>query len=102
MRSNWPAGGNSFRDWMKANSNKLAKLEMMRGFAAVYVMAGHLAHHFSLGLGTRADEIIAAPFGYGQEAVMLFFLISGFVIFYSTEKKKPDFKTYFSHRWKRI
>ncbi len=75
---------------------------MMRGFAAVYVMAGHLAHHFSLGLGKRVDEIIAAPFGYGQEAVMLFFLISGFVIFYSTEKKKPDFKTYFSHRWKRI
>jgi peptidoglycan/LPS O-acetylase OafA/YrhL len=81
---------------------KLAKLEMMRGFAALYVMAGYLIHHNSLGFGARVDKWIAEPMRFDQEAVMLFFLISGFVIFYSTEKKRPDFATYLSHRWKRI
>ena len=75
---------------------------MMRGFAALYVMTGHLVHHYSLGLGARVDKWVAEPLRFGQEAVMLFFLISGFVIFYSTEKKRPDFATYFIHRWKRI
>ena len=33
---------------------------------------------------------------------MLFFLISGFVIFFSTARQQPDFATYLSRRWRRI
>lgn len=82
--------------------DKLLKLEMMRGFAALYVMVGHISQHYSLGFGSRLDHLLFTPFRFGQEAVILFFLISGFVIFYSTEKKCPDFATYLSHRWRRI
>lgn len=76
---------------------KLAKLEMMRGFAALYVMAGHLLVHRN-----GENSLAGWPLRFGQEAVMLFFLISGFVIFYSTEKHQPDFASYLSKRWKRI
>lgn len=81
---------------------KLSKLEMMRGLAALYVMFTHLVHSSSLGLGHRLGQLVVLPFHFGQEAVMLFFLISGFVIFFSTEKQQPDFATYLSRRWRRI
>jgi peptidoglycan/LPS O-acetylase OafA/YrhL len=77
---------------------KLEKLEMMRGFAALYVMAGHLFTHRT----ANGISLYSVPFYFGQEAVMLFFLISGFVILLSTEKQQPDFATYLSRRWKRI
>lgn len=74
----------------------------MRGLAALYVMFTHLAQSASQGLGPRMHWLAILPFHFGQEAVMLFFLISGFVIFYSTERQQPDFVTYLSRRWRRI
>jgi len=56
---------------------KLSKLEMMRGLAALYVMFTHLAQSASQGLGPRMHWLAILPFHFGQEAVMLFFLISG-------------------------
>jgi peptidoglycan/LPS O-acetylase OafA/YrhL len=50
---------------------RLSKLEAVRGFAAVYVMLGHIFSDHSI------------LFRFGQEAVILFFLLSGFVIMYS-------------------
>ena len=76
---------------------KLRKIEMMRGLAALYVMAGHLLLRF-FGEGS----LLGLPLRFGQEAVMLFFLISGFVVLYSTEKQRPDFPTYLGRRWLRI
>jgi peptidoglycan/LPS O-acetylase OafA/YrhL len=78
---------------------KLDKLEAIRGFTAVYVIIGH----------TLKKGIVVAGidfsffFKFGQEAVILFFILSGFVIEYSfTKSKDKSFKTYFLKRFLRI
>ena len=66
----------------------------MRGLAALYVAMGH-----ALGNNTS----IAFLFRFGQEAVMLFFLISGFVIEFSLSKgRDKSFSGYFIRRFVRI
>ena len=75
----------------RASSQKLWKLEAIRGLAAVYVVIGHL---------TR-DSILL--FRFGQEAVIVFFLLSGFVIEYSHSFSiDKTFKSYFVKRLTRI
>lgn len=59
---------------------KIAYIEAVRGFAATYVFVGHLVlNNFS----EMAHWTIL--FHFGQEATMVFFVLSGFVIMYSTE-----------------
>ena len=78
---------------------RLYRLEALRGFAAAYVVAHHAAPEhialFGINFGTL--------FRFGHEAVMLFFLISGFVIHYSFHHA-PDrsFRNYFVKRFARI
>jgi peptidoglycan/LPS O-acetylase OafA/YrhL len=63
-----------------AARRKLPELEAIRGLAALYVFVHHAAHVYlarELGSGTRL-------FGAGQGAVMIFFLLSGFVIYLSS------------------
>ena len=78
---------------------RLEKLEALRGFAALYVVL----HHTISGNTTFNGIQIGLALRFGQEAVILFFLLSGFVINYSF-RTKPDksFKTYFSKRFFRI
>ncbi|MGO4154118.1 acyltransferase family protein [Cupriavidus sp. YAF13] len=57
---------------------KLDALEGVRGFAAVYVFL----HHLNPLQGTGFEPLLK----FGQEAVILFFLVSGFVIYYSKER----------------
>jgi len=74
---------------------KFEKLESLRGFAAMYV----LIHHLKIGQGTK----LALLTMQGQVAVMLFFVLSGFVIMYSSRKKvNYSFKEYFIKRFRRI
>ncbi|MDF9798343.1 peptidoglycan/LPS O-acetylase OafA/YrhL [Catalinimonas alkaloidigena] len=74
---------------------KLEKLEAIRGFAALYVVLHHiLPKNLSLW-----DMNISFLFRFGQEAVILFFLLSGFVIHYSFENSKN--KSFFSYIIKR-
>ena len=78
---------------------KLNKLEAIRGFAAVYVV---LHHTFSKGLliGGRDFSVF---FRFGQEAVILFFLLSGFVIYYAyAQSRDKSVKTFLSKRFLRI
>lgn len=79
--------------------SKLKKIEMMRGAAALYVLITHLLPRY---MGSGWDGLLGFPMRFGTEAVMLFFLISGFVVFYSTEKQRPDFPAYLGRRWLRI
>jgi len=78
--------------------NKLEILEALRGLAALYVVF----HHMTL----DQKKIWAYPFIEGQAAVILFFVLSGFVIYYSSEKAKQNrqlkFKDYFIKRFRRI
>ena len=78
---------------------KLEKLESLRGFSAIYVVLHHLISS-DLYIG---GVNLGLLFRFGQEAVILFFLLSGFVIHYSFMKKKnKDFKSYFLSRFYRI
>jgi len=78
--------------------NKLTKLESLRGFAAIYVAMGH----FLLKM-PHIPSVINYMFRFGQEAVIIFFILSGFVIFYSYEKGKEKTLTiYFVKRFRRI
>jgi peptidoglycan/LPS O-acetylase OafA/YrhL len=80
-------------------AGRLHKLEALRGFAAIYVVIHHSlpAHYVAFGVdwGTLTR--------FGQEAVILFFLISGFVIHYSHQHASDrSFRGYFQKRFTRI
>ena len=74
------------------NTNmKLWRLEAIRGFLALYVAIGH----------SVKESLFMLRFG--QEAVIVFFLISGFVIEYSHhQSRSKSFKVYFLKRFIRI
>lgn len=78
---------------------RLKKLEALRGFAAFYVVLHHSLPHSYVMFGINLGNFVR----FGQEAVMLFFLLSGFVINYSFRKsKEKTFKLYFLKRFSRI
>jgi len=76
---------------------KLVKIEAARGFAAFYVFLHHTFSH---------ETLFGLPLGwtlrFGQEAVMLFFLLSGFVINYSYSEKQTSSFDYIFNRATRI
>lgn len=80
--------------------NKLYKLEAIRGLAALYVVFHHsfFSEHFIIG-----GRDFSFLFKFGQEAVILFFLMSGFVIGYSfVRSKDKSLINYFKKRFFRI
>lgn len=80
-------------------NKEIEKLESIRGFCALYVVLFHLLPQkiFLLGLN------IGILFRFGSEAVIVFFILSGFVIKYSWEKSTDkSFKNYFLKRFLRI
>lgn len=87
---------------MKIESKrKVEIIDYLRGFAALYVVI----HHF-LGfteLKGLVPEVIHFPFRFGQEVVLLFFIMSGFVIYTANQKTEEiNFKQYFLKRVIRI
>jgi peptidoglycan/LPS O-acetylase OafA/YrhL len=81
----------------RTSGKRLTELESLRGFAAVYVFL----HHADLAPNAGAGRLLY----FGQEAVILFFLLSGFVIFYSTSSPRAGrigVGTYLLHRARRI
>jgi peptidoglycan/LPS O-acetylase OafA/YrhL len=80
-------------------NNKLQKLEAIRGFCALYVMFFHLLPQKIFLLGINVGIL----FRFGSEAVIMFFILSGFVIKYSWEKSiDKSFKNFFFRRFIRI
>jgi len=78
---------------------KFIKLECLRGFAAIYVVLHHNIKFSYDVFGFDLGEL----FRFGQEAVILFFLISGFVIYYSYSRNpSQSFWNYFKKRSLRI
>ena len=83
----------------KHASKKLYKLEAVRGFAAVYTATGHVFSNNFIVAGHNFSPLLK----FGQEAVILFFLLSGFVIQYSFSlSKDKSFGLYFTKRFLRI
>lgn len=82
-----------------SGKGKLLRLEAMRGLAAVYVVLHHtIPHQAALG-GIKIGVMLR----FGQEAVILFFLLSGFVINYSYRLGiDKTFSRYFRNRFLRV
>jgi peptidoglycan/LPS O-acetylase OafA/YrhL len=84
---------------LKKQQKHLEKLDVIRGFAAVYVVLYHFFGQVKL-LPNIVEKVI---FSFGQEAVILFFLLSGFVIYVFVERSsKITFSSYFIKRFIRI
>ena len=102
--------------------NSLTFLDSLRGFAAVYVMIGHsrwllwegynpgyLSHISQYTILGKFFVYFLSIFRFGHEAVLFFFVLSGFVIHLKYSKAlqknsdyKLDFKVYFFKRLRRI
>lgn len=78
---------------------RLERLEALRGFAALYVVFFHILPQKMYLFGIN----VAIPFRFGPEAVIVFFVLSGFVIKYTYEKSKDkSFRYYFVRRFIRL
>ena len=78
---------------------RLEKLEALRGFAAIYVVFFHVLPQKIFLLGINIGLI----FRFGPEAVIVFFVLSGFVIKYTyTRSSDKSFKYYFTRRFIRL
>ncbi len=73
---------------------KITPIETLRGFAAIYVAVGHLVLSQNLVVGPGQ-----IAFKFGGEAVMLFFLVSGFVVMFSV-MRTPDMR-FGEYLWRR-
>ena len=68
---------------MTTEPRRLAEIDVLRGLAALTVVFSHYNPHWDRFL----EEIpVLVPNSFGHDAVLLFFVISGFVIFMSIEK----------------
>jgi peptidoglycan/LPS O-acetylase OafA/YrhL len=79
-------------------NRQLEILDALRGGTALYVLIHHYVHL------NPALSVFAPIFRFGQLAVMVFFVLSGFVIHYAMAAKKGDLdaRTYFIGRFRRI
>lgn len=79
---------------------KFDRLDATRGFAAAFVCLSHVVPKF------HSLDPIAFPFRFSQEAVMVFFILSGFVICWTTPTDTEwgiyNWKEYFLKRFIRI
>jgi peptidoglycan/LPS O-acetylase OafA/YrhL len=82
-----------------AKKSRLEKLEALRGFAALYVVFFHVLPQKIYLLGIN----VGAIFRFGPEAVIVFFVLSGFVIKYTYDRSADkSFKFYFIRRFIRL
>ncbi|WP_169303309.1 acyltransferase family protein [Pedobacter cryophilus] len=79
-------------------AQKNLTLEALRGFSSFYVAIGHWVLSYS-----PIHPSVKFLFSFGQEAVIIFFILSGYVIHTSwTHNINKDLKSYFIKRFRRI
>lgn len=69
---------------LKTRNEKILVVEAARGFAAIYVMLGHVILLSEPSKYWPHSTYCFRLFGFGHEMVILFFLLSGFSIHYSS------------------
>jgi peptidoglycan/LPS O-acetylase OafA/YrhL len=77
---------------------KIETLEIVRGLAALYVFL----HHAILGGVFPGAQYLSVVTKFGQAAVLVFFFISGFVIYHATVGRHHTPREYFLLRLRRI
>jgi len=87
-------------------------IDLLRGFAAIAVVFCHYQYFYSKGaetaseLGNASRQPLYAVFwplyAHGQYAVMLFWVISGFVFSVVYVGKRPGARSFFVHRFSRL
>ena len=78
---------------------RLRQLDGLRGFTATYVVF----HNWAGSTTTLPVWLQKGLLSFGQEAVMVFFLLSGFVIYWSSiGRSRQSFYQYFIRRFRRI
>lgn len=92
---------------MAYKGKRILSIEAIRGGAAIYVMLGHIVQLYQIPSHFPHYEFfIKTIFGYGHQAVLLFFIVSGFSITYSSSiANLSDFnalKEYLFKRFRRI
>ena len=88
---------------MKEKSRKILAIEAIRGFAAIYVVLGHIILLFQpQQFYPDKSFLIKTIFGYGHEAVILFFIVSGFSIHYSSSGNLRNWKSIKDYLFKRF
>ena len=83
-------------DKIRISSELSGALDIARAAAAIYVVFHHVLSKYTLPY--HLDFI----FRFGQEAVLVFFLLSGFVIFASESQRANDLRGYYLRRIRRI
>lgn len=79
---------------------KLAKLDAIRGIATIYVVIHHIFIFVEYNTGYRHDP---GFFSFGIEMLIIFFVLSGFVIELSFERSgDKSFKLFFTKRFLRV
>lgn len=85
-------------DQRTTSPDRLALLEGLRGFLALYVVLDHSLEY------SGVDEI-AHPLGFlrgGRYAVNEFVILSGFVIFYLLDKRTEGYRAFITRRFFRL
>ena len=88
----------------------IAIIESARGFAALYVLLTHVIEltgvHDALAMNSPLRLFIDLFLIYGHQAVLLFFVLSGFSIHYTSVDRNlsrlTELKYYYYLRWRRI
>ena len=73
-----------------------ASLDAVRGASAIYVVLHHLL------MDAHLPRLVDAAFRFGQEAVIIFFMLSGFVIYANERERGLRLKGYYLRRLRRI
>jgi len=84
------------------DNSRIGVLDGLRGLAAFFVVVYHMVYRYNELYGHNGLNVAAfRPFEYGYLGVQLFFMISGFVIFMSLEKK-TDWRSFAIGRISRL
>ena len=82
---------------------KILSIEAIRGFAAIYVVLDHIIFLYQPYIFCpEYKHIMKALFGLGHPAVLLFFIVSGFSIHYSSSNLAHNRKSICEYFYKRI